>query len=105
LLDTLIVLPLDPPADAHYAALRATPERAGTPIGSHDLFIAAHARSREVGADAPNGLLAGDVAANIGDDFARVNLRSRRRAADTGSARQDQRHSKLPACSGSPCPL
>lgn len=46
LLDTLAVLPLDPPTDEHYADIRATLERAGTPIGSHDLFIAAHARSR-----------------------------------------------------------
>lgn len=46
LLDTLAVLPLDPPADEHYADIRAMLERAGTPIGSHDLFIAAHARSR-----------------------------------------------------------
>jgi tRNA(fMet)-specific endonuclease VapC len=46
LLDTLAVLPLDPPADEHCADIRATLERAGTPIGSHDLFIAAHARSR-----------------------------------------------------------
>ncbi len=46
LLDTMVVLPLDPPADVHYADIRATLERAGTPIGSHDLFIAAHARSR-----------------------------------------------------------
>lgn len=48
LLDTLAVLPLDPPADQHYADIRATLERAGTPIGSHDLFIAAHARSRDI---------------------------------------------------------
>lgn len=46
LLDTLAVLPLDPPADEHYADIRATLERSGTPSGSHDLFIAAHARSR-----------------------------------------------------------
>ena len=46
LLETLAVLSLDPPADRHYADIRATLERAGTPIGSHDLFIAAHARSR-----------------------------------------------------------
>jgi tRNA(fMet)-specific endonuclease VapC len=46
LLDALTVLPLDPPADEHYADIRASLERAGTPIGSHDLFIAAHARSR-----------------------------------------------------------
>lgn len=48
LLDTLTVLPLDDPADQHYADIRAELERAGTPIGSHDLFIAAHARSRDM---------------------------------------------------------
>lgn len=46
LLHALTVLPLDMPADEHYADIRATLERSGTPIGSHDLFIAAHARSR-----------------------------------------------------------
>ena len=46
LLDALTVLPLDSPADEHYADIRTTLERNGTPIGSHDLFIAAHARSR-----------------------------------------------------------
>lgn len=46
LLEAMMVLPLDEPADAHYADIRATLERAGTPIGSHDLLIAAHARSR-----------------------------------------------------------
>jgi len=46
LLGALNVLPLDPPADEHYADIRAALERLGTPIGSHDLFIAAHARSR-----------------------------------------------------------
>ena len=46
LLGTLNVLPLDPPADEHYADIRAALEQLGTPIGSHDLFIAAHARSR-----------------------------------------------------------
>lgn len=46
LLTALAVLPFDEPADEHYADLRASLERAGTPIGSHDLFIAAHARSR-----------------------------------------------------------
>lgn len=48
LLDTLTVLPLDAAADRHYAALRADLARAGTPIGGHDLFIAAHARSRDL---------------------------------------------------------
>jgi len=46
LLGTLNVLPLDPPADEHYADIRAALEQLGTPTGSHDLFIAAHARSR-----------------------------------------------------------
>lgn len=46
LLETLAVLPLDEPADQHYADIRTALESAGTPIGSHDLFIAAHARSR-----------------------------------------------------------
>lgn len=46
LLDAMAVLPFDEPADAHYADIRATLERAGTPIGSHDMLIAAHARSR-----------------------------------------------------------
>lgn len=32
-------------ADAHYAEIRVALERAGTPIGANDLFIAAHARS------------------------------------------------------------
>ncbi|MBX3672511.1 MAG: type II toxin-antitoxin system VapC family toxin [Burkholderiales bacterium] len=46
LLDALAVLPLDAPADAHYADIRAALERAGKPIGNNDLLIAAHARSR-----------------------------------------------------------
>lgn len=46
LLRALTVLPFDEPADHHYVDIRAVLERAGTPIGSHDLFIAAHARSR-----------------------------------------------------------
>ena len=46
LLASLAVLPLDEPADQHYADIRVALESAGTPIGNHDLFIAAHARSR-----------------------------------------------------------
>jgi len=46
LLGALTVLPFDEPADQHYADIRTALERAGTSIGSHDLFIAAHARSR-----------------------------------------------------------
>ena len=55
LLNTLAVLPLDQPADEHYADIRATLERAGTPTGSHDLFIAAHARSRGLTLVTQNG--------------------------------------------------
>lgn len=45
LLEAMAVLPFDVPADEHYADIRAYLERAGTPFGSHDLLIAAHARS------------------------------------------------------------
>jgi tRNA(fMet)-specific endonuclease VapC len=45
LLSNLTVLALDGEADRHYADIRLALEKAGTPIGSHDLFIAAHARS------------------------------------------------------------
>ena len=45
LLASLAVLPFGEPADRHYADIRTVLERAGTLIGSHDLFIAAHARS------------------------------------------------------------
>lgn len=37
------VAPLDEPADEHYAALRMALERAGTPIGANDMWIAAQA--------------------------------------------------------------
>lgn len=43
LLETIAVLPLKPNIEEHYARLRVTLERAGTPIGSNDLLIAAHA--------------------------------------------------------------
>ena len=39
----LNILPFEPPADRHYAELRARLERAGTPIGANDMLIAAHA--------------------------------------------------------------
>jgi tRNA(fMet)-specific endonuclease VapC len=48
LLSRLSVLPFDGAADRHYAEIRTALERSGTLIGSHDLFIAAHARSRAV---------------------------------------------------------
>ena len=45
LLGEIEVLPFDAPADADYGALRVALEEAGTPIGSNDLLIAAHARA------------------------------------------------------------
>lgn len=42
-LDSLSVLPLEPPAELHYGELRASLERAGTPISANDMWIAAHA--------------------------------------------------------------
>lgn len=44
-LGQLPVLPLDSPAELHYADIRNALERAGTPIGPNDLIIAAHARA------------------------------------------------------------
>jgi tRNA(fMet)-specific endonuclease VapC len=35
--------PLEEPVERHYGWIRATLERAGTPIGSNDYWIAAHA--------------------------------------------------------------
>ena len=46
LLSNLTVLALDGEAGRHYADIRCALEKAGTPIGSHDLFIAAHARAQ-----------------------------------------------------------
>ena len=37
------IVPFDAPADQRYAELRAHLQRAGTPIGANDLWIAAHA--------------------------------------------------------------
>lgn len=41
----LDVLPFADKAAAHYGQVRAELERAGTPCGSHDMQIGAHARS------------------------------------------------------------
>ena len=48
LLASLPVLALDGEADRHYADIRCSLERAGTPIGGNDLLIAAHARSQSL---------------------------------------------------------
>jgi tRNA(fMet)-specific endonuclease VapC len=43
-LGVLPILPLVPEVDRQYATIRAALERAGTPIGANDLWLAAHAR-------------------------------------------------------------
>lgn len=42
------VLPLPPDAAEHYGGIRAALERAGTPIGPNDLWIAAHAKAQKL---------------------------------------------------------
>ncbi|HEU4967576.1 type II toxin-antitoxin system VapC family toxin [Sphingomonas sp.] len=42
-LESIDAAPWESPADLHYGELRAALERAGTPIGSNDMLIAAHA--------------------------------------------------------------
>jgi tRNA(fMet)-specific endonuclease VapC len=42
-LQALEVMPFEAPADDTYAAVRASLEKKGSPIGGNDLFIAAHA--------------------------------------------------------------
>jgi tRNA(fMet)-specific endonuclease VapC len=44
-LGAIAILPLEAGADRHYAAIRTALEKKGTPIGAHDMLIAAHARS------------------------------------------------------------
>ena len=41
----IAVLPFGETAASHYGQIRAALRRAGSPIGTHDLLIAAHARS------------------------------------------------------------
>jgi tRNA(fMet)-specific endonuclease VapC len=41
----LDVLSFSPKAAAHYGQIRAELERLGTPVGSHDMLIGAHARA------------------------------------------------------------
>jgi tRNA(fMet)-specific endonuclease VapC len=43
LLRAVPIIPLEEPADAHYAELRAGLSRLGTPLGPNDYWIAAHA--------------------------------------------------------------
>jgi tRNA(fMet)-specific endonuclease VapC len=45
ILGALTVRPLESDVERVYASIRVTLERKGTPIGAHDLLIAAHARA------------------------------------------------------------
>lgn len=45
ILGALEVMPLEPPADDAYAAIRTELEARGAPIGGNDMLIAAHARA------------------------------------------------------------
>lgn len=45
LYESIAILPLPPAAAEAYAAIRSDLERAGTPIGPNDLWIAAHAKA------------------------------------------------------------
>ncbi len=45
ILSAIEILPYQTPADTRYAKLRASLEKAGTPIGPNDMLIAAHALS------------------------------------------------------------
>jgi tRNA(fMet)-specific endonuclease VapC len=44
-LGAMTILPIEAGVDRHYAAIRTALERKGTPIGAHDMLIAAQARS------------------------------------------------------------
>ena len=48
ILDSIVVLPFEAPADLHYADIRRSLEAAGDPIGPNDLLIAAHARALDL---------------------------------------------------------
>ena len=45
ILAAIDILPLESPVEKHYGDIRAHLTRTGQPIGSNDLFIAAHARA------------------------------------------------------------
>lgn len=47
-LGALEVVPLETPADRHYALIRADLQAAGKPIGPNDMLIAAHARALDL---------------------------------------------------------
>ena len=47
LLDSLMVLPFESPADRRYGELRADLEKRGRPISANDMLIAAHALAED----------------------------------------------------------
>lgn len=47
-LSAMVILPLEEPADKHYAMLRNYLEKSGTPIGPNDMLIAAQALSHKL---------------------------------------------------------
>jgi tripartite-type tricarboxylate transporter receptor subunit TctC len=57
------------------------------------------------GATAANALLAGDVVANIGDDFARVNIRDKSKALFVASGRKSPRWPEAPTLAGALVPF
>jgi tRNA(fMet)-specific endonuclease VapC len=61
LLGEINILPFDVPADAAYGSIRSQLEAGGTPIGSNDLLIAAHAYA-----------IGSTVVTANGDEFGRV---------------------------------
>ena len=61
ILSALEILPLETPADHHYASLRHRLTHEGTPIGPNDLLIAAHALANDLTV----------ITANVGE-FSRV---------------------------------
>ena len=44
-LGALTIRPLESDVERVYASIRVAPEKKGTPIGAHDMLIAAHARA------------------------------------------------------------
>jgi tRNA(fMet)-specific endonuclease VapC len=46
-LGAMTILAFEAGVDRHYAAIRTALEKKGTPIGAHDMLIAAHARAIE----------------------------------------------------------
>lgn len=48
ILSALEVLPLETPADRHYATIRWQLTRGGTPMGPNDMLIACHALSKDL---------------------------------------------------------